>query len=198
MYIIAAMAESEPSSAPAAVGQFYGTHHWDPERSVGLLIKRVGNSIVLQADRRLAELGLTHAQWVLLFKLGDAHSGCGTVATLARELQTDAGAMTRALDRLEAKALVRRTRSLDDRRVVQIELTEEGQQVAAKVPPVLAQVLNEHLSGFDHAEWQQLLGLLQRMARNGETLRGGETPTSLLQHSAMSLDSHTSSSDTSS
>ena len=192
------MAESDPSSPAGAPGSFYGTHHWDPERSVGLLIKRVGNSIVLQADRRLAELGLTHAQWVLLFKLGDADRGCGTVATLARELQTDAGAMTRALDRLEAKGLVRRTRSLDDRRVVQVELTEEGQRVAAKVPPVLAQVLNEHLTGFDHAEWQQLLGLLQRMARNGETLRGGETPTSLLQTPSASVDSDTSSSDTSS
>lgn len=174
------MAESAPSST-LPPGCFYGSEGWNPERSVGLLIKRVGNSIVLQADRRLAEMGLTHAQWVLLFKLGDSDSNCGTVATLARELQTDAGGMTRALDRLEAKGLVRRARSLDDRRVVQIELTAEGQRLAAQVPPVLAQVLNEHLAGFEHAEWQQLVGLLQRMARNGEALRGGETPAALQQ-----------------
>jgi DNA-binding MarR family transcriptional regulator len=157
-----------PPGTPPVPG-FYVGQGWNPERSVGLLIKRVGQSIVLHADRRLAELGLTHAQWVLLFKLGEGH--CATVAALARDLQTDAGAMTRALDRLEAKALVRRARSGDDRRVVQVELTEAGQRVAAQVHPVLAQVLNEHLAGFDHAEWQQLLGLLQRMARNGDAMR---------------------------
>lgn len=141
----------------------------NPESSVGLLVKRVGQSIVMTADRRLAAHGLTHAQWVPLMKL---HLGqCGTVAGLARELQTDAGAMTRALDRLEAKGLVRRARSQDDRRVVKLALTDEGQRLASLVPPVLAEVLNDHLAGFSHAEWQQLVGLLQRVIANGEALR---------------------------
>lgn len=39
------------------------------------------------------------------------------------------------------------------------------------VAPVLASVLNAHLQGFTHAEWQQLLVMLRRMLANGEALR---------------------------
>jgi DNA-binding MarR family transcriptional regulator len=112
---------------------------------------------------------LTHAQWVPLFKL--AHGECGTVAELARTLQSDPGAMTRALDRLEAKGLVARVRSSEDRRVVNLELTDAGRDVAAVVPAVLAEVLNLHLAGFTEAEWRSLLGMLQRMRANGDVLR---------------------------
>jgi DNA-binding MarR family transcriptional regulator len=91
-----------------------------------------------------------------------------TVAELARETQSDPGAMTRLLDRLEAKGFCRRQRSTDDRRVVRIELTPEGEVAAHEVPIVLAQVLNEHLAGFSKPEWAQLKDMLRRMVANGE------------------------------
>ena len=43
---------------------------------------------------------------------------------------------------------------------------------ARRVPPVMAQVLNDHLKGFSEEEWQQLLALLTRMKANGDALRG--------------------------
>ena len=79
-----------------------------------------------------------------------------TVAELARQSQMDAGAMTRLLDRLETKGLLRRVRATEDRRVVQLELTPEGQQLASEVPAVLAEVMNAHLAGFSKTEWQAL------------------------------------------
>ena len=79
--------------------------------------------------------------------------------------------MTRSLDRLEAKGLVRRERSTEDRRVIHLVLTEEGKKVARKVPPVMAEVLNNHLRGFSEDEWKQLLGLLARMVANGDAMR---------------------------
>jgi DNA-binding MarR family transcriptional regulator len=94
------------------------------------------------------------------------------VAELARELQTDPGAMTRLLDRLEGKGFCRRNRSTDDRRVVNIELTPEGEIAADKVPAELAQVLNEHLAGFSKTEWTQLKNFLERMISNGEAAAG--------------------------
>lgn len=159
----------ELTAAPAA---FYRADAWSADDSLGMLMKRVMQSIALQADRRLAGHGLTHVQWVPLMKLKTGQ--CCTVASLARDLQTDAGAMTRSLDRLEAKGLVARVRSATDRRVVNLALTEEGDRLASLVLPVLAEVFNEHLDGFSHAEWQTLLDLLRRMARNGDAMRGAE------------------------
>jgi DNA-binding MarR family transcriptional regulator len=139
------------------------------EDSIGWLMRRVVQSIVQQADRKLGVHGMTHAQWAPLFKL---HQGsCATVAELARELGLDPGATTRAVDRLEAKHLVRRTRSVADRRVVRLELTDAGRDAAQAVPAVLAEVFNLHLGGFDHAEWRQLMNLPQRMLANGEAAR---------------------------
>lgn len=148
---------------------FYRPGLYGPEESVGYLMKRVMNSVVQHADRRLSEHGLTNAQWGPLFKISHGH--CTTVAELARELQMDAGAMTRLLDRLEKKGLCKRVRSTEDRRVVNIELTPEGEAAAAKVPAVLCEVLNAHLAGFSKTEWQALKTYLRRMLDNGEALR---------------------------
>lgn len=155
---------------PSAPPKFYDATRLAPEDSVGYLMRKVMSSIRTQADAQLSTHDMTYAQWLPLFKLSLCQ-GAATVAGLARDLETDPAAMTRALDRLEAKGLVARERSTTDRRVVQLALTPEGQAVAAQVPPVLADVLNGHLSDFTHEEWQQLLHLLRRMLANGEARR---------------------------
>ena len=151
---------------PAA---FYRAASYASDDSVGYLMKRVMGSIVCQIDKRLVTHGLTSAQWGPLLHL--QRSGRCAVAELARRLQMDGGAMTRLLDRLEKKQLCKRVRSTDDRRVVQVELTPQGQTAIAEVPAVLAEVLNAHLSGFSKAEWQTLQGYLRRMLATGEALR---------------------------
>ena len=159
-----------PASAPGFYSaEHYQVHQLQPENSVGYLMRKVMSSIRTQADAQLAIHGLTYAQWMPLFKLSLYEQT--TVANLARDLETDPASMTRSLDRMEAKGLVVRERSTVDRRVVQLKLTAEGQRIAALVPPVLADVLNGHLSDFTHGEWQLLLSLLRRMLANGEALR---------------------------
>jgi DNA-binding MarR family transcriptional regulator len=158
-----------PAKPPA---DFYRPGAYAMEDSVGYLIKRAMQSVLNEADKRLLAHDLTHAQWMPLFTLWVGH--CSTSATLARDLQLDPGAMTRALDRLEAKGLVRRERSEQDRRVVNLELTDEGQRLAGVVPAVLAEVLNVHLAGFSHEEWQTLLKLLRKMIANGDALKDTE------------------------
>ncbi len=158
---------------PLPRADFYSPEAYTQEESIGAVLKGVFMSITQSVDRRLVDHDLTHAQWVPLFKL--AHGECATVAELARTLQSDPGAMTRALDRLEAKGLVARVRSSEDRRVVNLELTEAGREVAAVVPAVLADVLNLHLSGFTRQEWRALLDMLKRMRANGDALRAAST-----------------------
>jgi len=155
-------------SRPSAPACFYRAAGYSTDESVGYLMKRVIMSITSAADRRLEPKGLTHAQWGPLFML--RRSRASTVAELARELNTDPGAMTRLLDRLECKGLCRRSRSTDDRRVVNIELTPEGEAAADHVPVELSQIMNEHLAGFTKAEWTQLKGFLRRMIENGEAI----------------------------
>ena len=149
--------------APACL---YQADEYCAEASVAYMMRRVMTSIGQAVDRRLETLDLTNAQWVPLLKL---HLGsAGTVAELARECGGDAGAMTRMLDRLEAKGLLKRVRSTEDRRVVNLELTDDGVQAARQIPAVLCEVQNEHLAGFSKTEWQALKTYLGRMLDNGQ------------------------------
>jgi DNA-binding MarR family transcriptional regulator len=149
--------------------KFYRPDTYQRSESVGWLLNRVKQSIAAQADQRLAKEGLTHAQWVplLVLRLG----GPSSVVKLAAELDTDAGATTRLLDRLEAKGLCLRERASADRRVVMVSLTDEGQRITAELTAVLSDVFNAHLAGFSVDEWRTLLSLLHRMLANGDALR---------------------------
>lgn len=154
---------------PPPPADFYCANGLRPEDSVGYLMKRVLMSIVHQVDKRLEPHDLTSAQWGPLLHLRKA--GSSTVAELARWQQVDAGSMTRLLDRLEKKGLCKRVRSTADRRVVQVELTPEGEASITGVPAVLCEVLNAHLAGFSKSEWVALKTYLARMLETGELLR---------------------------
>lgn len=148
---------------------FYRADRYFSEPSVGLLMKQVMLSIVAQVDLRLGVHGLTSAQWGPLLHLSKA--GPSTVLELARWASVDPAAMTRLLDRLERKQLCRRSRDGEDRRVVRVVITAEGQAAIAGVPAALSEVMNAHLAGFSRDEFTALTGALQRMLANGEALR---------------------------
>jgi DNA-binding MarR family transcriptional regulator len=158
------------STPSAPETPFYTPDSYQPDESAAYLMRRILTLIAGEVDEALEPRGLTSAQWVPLLKLhmGDA----STVAELARECQLDAGAMTRLLDRLETKGLVARVRSLQDRRVVNLELTPEGREAAKEIPDVLCKVQNDFLQGFSVQEWQQLKQLLRRVLANGLALQG--------------------------
>lgn len=153
---------------------FYVENGYPKQDSVGYLMRNVMRLFVNHIDHRLVSVGLTNAQWGPLFTIFKLKST--TLAELSRELQTDPGALTRTLDRLEAKGLCTRERSTEDRRVVKLALTPEGEAATAPVPGVLCEVMNAYLAGFSHEEWQALLDFLRRMQANAEALRDQALP----------------------
>lgn len=161
------VAESSPLpddvGAQSKLDRLVSTMCVSPDNT-GFLIKLVHLAMTRTLDQEMAPLGLTAMQWRPL-----ALIACGradTPAELARLAGVDTGAMTRTLDRLEAKGLLRRTRSLEDRRVIKIELTESGKEKGAQIPGYIARVLDQYLRGFTPEEIQQLRTMLQRMIAN--------------------------------
>ena len=151
---------------------FYQAEGYTPDDSVGYLMRRIIALLAQGMEREMEPAGLTNAQWVPLLKL---YKGCAsTAAELARQCELDAGSMTRLLDRLEAKQLCRRSRSSDDRRVVNLELTDAGRSAAKEIPVILCKVQNALLAGFSVDEWQILKSYLRRMLETAQTL---QTPT---------------------
>ncbi|MBK5204224.1 MAG: MarR family transcriptional regulator [Polaromonas sp.] len=149
--------------------EFYHAEGYKPDDSISYLMRRIIALIAHGVERELEPTGLTNAQWVPLLKLYMGRAS--TVAELARQCELDAGSMTRLLDRLEAKQLCRRVRSSDDRRVVNLELTDAGRAAAQEIPAILSRVQNAHLAGFSVQEWQILTGYLRRILNTAQTLR---------------------------
>ena len=155
--------------APVAADiQFYqgDSAQQGKEDSVGYLLTLAHRALLRNLELRLQPLDLTANQWAPLLAI--VHGHCDTVAACARETGIDPGAMTRMLDRLEDKGLVRRQRNDDDRRVVNVALTTGGRRIVKKIPPIICDVLNQHLRGFSRHEFELMKNLLQRFLANGE------------------------------
>lgn len=136
------------------------------DRNVGLLIKQLHVLLHRVIDLRTLPLGLTANQWRPLLLV--QHKNIDTPAEMARAMNVDTGAMTRTLDRLEAKGFIRRDRIPEDRRVVKITLTDTGHALTDQILPIISDALNLHLQGFSDDEIRMLLALLKRMIQNGE------------------------------
>ena len=137
----------------------------DVHRMICRQLKMVTNSLVRRVDLHMQPLELTGMQWepVLMLWLKRAD----TVAGLARVSQMGVASMTRMLDRLEEKDLLRRERSETDRRVVNLHLTPKGRKAASKIWPIVVEGMHIHLAGFRKEELAQLNGLLGRVLANG-------------------------------
>ncbi len=162
------MPASKALTAVGLAATFYKEHNYEPHDSVGYMMRRIVTTVALEIEHQLEASDLTNAQWVPLLKLYTGRAS--TVAELARECDLDAGAMTRLLDRIEAKGLCRRVRSEQDRRVVNLELTPAGTDAAKKIPAVLCRVQNAHLAGFTKPEWALLKDFLKRILDNAQAI----------------------------
>jgi DNA-binding MarR family transcriptional regulator len=137
----------------------------NPHRMICRQIKQVTSSLVRRIDEHMQPLELTGMQWepVMMLWLKRAD----TVAGLARVSQMGFPAMTRMLDRLEEKDLLRRERSELDRRVVNLHLTPKGKKIASKIWPIVVEGMHVHLEGFKKDELAQFNDFLARMIANG-------------------------------
>ena len=134
-------------------------------RAICRQVKMAGSSLMRRVDQHMQPLELTGMQWepVLMLWLKRAD----TVAGLARVSQVGFASMSRMLDRLEEKDLLRRERSANDRRVVHLHLTPKGKKIANKIWPIVVEGMYVHLDGFKKEELVQFSDFLGRMLANG-------------------------------
>ena len=142
----------------------YDPKTFDPSTSIGRLMTLVKGALMDALEGELAPFDITAAQFVVIVNL--AGGATASPSTLCRGAAYDPGAMTRMIDRLERKKLVRRVRSPQDRRKVIVELTSEGRAVYPDLIAGAVRVLNRFLHGFSKSEVRQLEDLLHRMLAN--------------------------------
>lgn len=142
----------------------YTVENYSREESIGYLLGAARARLIGALDGELAGAPITATQWGVLVHILEGNAK--TAADLCRTLSCDTGSMTRMLDRLEEKGLIRRERSTEDRRVVHLVPTEAGHSLPRELQPAVVRMLNHSLRGFAPEELEQLKSYLRRIIDN--------------------------------
>lgn len=82
---------------------------------------------------------------------------------ISEELLVTGANITCVVDNLEKEDLVRRVPSKKDRRIINAELTDKGQEKIAKLFPEYSAGLSESMKGLTEGEKRNLIDLLQKI-----------------------------------
>lgn len=109
---------------------------------LGYWLRRLSDEVHGRFERQLAEHGVTVSQWAVLITVyrGDAT----TTGEVARHVRIDVGAVSRLVDRLNAKGLMSREPDPTSRRTLRLTLTDAGRALA----PRLAEIADRNDAHF--------------------------------------------------
>jgi DNA-binding MarR family transcriptional regulator len=141
--------------------QYYHADTYSTLNSIGYLVKRAHGLSLDALEPGLAEHGLTFTQYAVLMALRDDLAL--NAKDICIKLRHDSGALTRVLDQLEARGLVERQRSAEDRRAIKLLLTPQGHAALKTVVPVVVDRINGAIKDFSAAEMDELLRLLNKL-----------------------------------
>lgn len=134
---------------------------WCIEESVGYLLARARARLAKAIDAELAPFDITVSQGGVVLMLSTGRYA--TAADLVRDMYVDSASMTRMLDRLEKRGLIQRLPSTTDRRVINLQLTEDGVELAERLPALYSNVMDRYLHDFSKDEVGTLKILLRKL-----------------------------------
>jgi len=131
--------------------------------SAALAIIRAAERVRSRASALLEPYDLTPQQYHVLRILRAAHPEPLPTLEIGSRMIEQCPGVTRILDRLVEKGLVRRERGEDDRRQVHCSLTPEGLSVLEAARDAIQLANREVLGHFTSAEVLALVALLERI-----------------------------------
>jgi len=148
-----------------------GTHYAgtiEEVRALDVYIKlsRAAESATQRINGHLQDHNLTISQFGVLEAL--YHLGSLQPGQLARKVLKSSGNMTLVIDNLVKRGLVSRQRRADDRRCIDISLTEEGVALIETIFPTHVTGVVNTISALSPDEQQQLASLCRKLGKSGE------------------------------
>jgi len=108
--------------------------------------------------------GLTETQFGVLEVLHHRGSLCS--GELSAKLLKSTGNLTLVLDNLEKRGLIVRERQILDRRMIKINLTQEGSDIIQRVFPIVAENIRQMFSVLNPDEQVQLAFLTKKLGKS--------------------------------
>lgn len=90
-------------------------------------------------------------------------NGPMSISRIAELIMVNSSTVTGIIDRLETKGLVKRSRISEDRRVIMIELTRDGRDLAENAPPPIQHKIFDGLNRLSGEEVEEIAGILIKL-----------------------------------
>jgi len=137
---------------------------------IGYMLSDVARLIRTIFDRRVRDIGLTRAQWLVLTRV---YRRPGVSQTeLADMLEIDRASAGRMIDRMERNGWVERRPDRGDRRINRLHLTDEARKVHAAMWAIAESTVDDALSPLSATEREQYAELTAKVKGRLQNLAG--------------------------
>lgn len=141
--------------------------------AIGFIINSTGRNLILLLNHKFTQYGITSEQWSLLKRL-EEQDGV-SIKDLTYRVEKDQGNVTRILDVLEKRELVKRTPNPDDKRSSLVFLTEEGKGLMENLIPIDEELQEVILNGVSKEELTLFKKIISKINDNvKKEIRDGE------------------------
>lgn len=133
----------------------------------GMQLTHLSRAWRAELDRRLTDLGLSQARWLVLLHLARG-SELPTQGELASSVGVENPTLARLLDALEAQRLIERQADQHDRRVKKIALTGAAVELIERIESIASDLRKEVFAGLSEQEIALCQSIQARMLANLE------------------------------
>ena len=130
------------------------------EGMLNLLV--TGSTLIRQSEALFGRFGVTSSAYNVLRILRGSHDGLPR-GEIAQRMVNPSPDVTRLIDRLARRGLVRRLRSNNDRRLSLTRITPKGLELLERAEAVNVEQRAHLASRLSDAEWRQLSALCERV-----------------------------------
>lgn len=142
------------------------SRHPDIQRELGFLVGSLASAMRTGLNRELASLNISSAQWAILDACHEEEAD--TLTSLARVIPLDSASISRHVDRLVRVGLVQRSRSTQDRRLVRLSLTDEGNRLVPELAERVQANNAKFLAGISKREQEAMMRTIRRMLESAQ------------------------------
>ena len=142
----------------------------DDDEYIGYVLSDVARLIRTVFDRRVRDIGLTRAQWLVLTRLYRRPGASQT--ELADMLEIDRASAGRMIDRMQKNGWVERRADSDDRRINRLYLTADARRAHKDMWAVAEATVDDALAPLSVAEREQFTRLAARVKGQLQSMAG--------------------------
>ncbi len=142
----------------------------DDDEYIGYVISDMARLIRTVFDRRVRDIGLTRAQWLVLTRLYRRPGASQT--ELADMLEIDRASAGRMIDRMQKNGWVERRDDIEDRRIYRLYLTPEARKAHKAMWAIAEATVDDALAPLSEKERDQFTRLAARVKGRLQTLAG--------------------------